>query len=80
MIWAGGDVMAAQTTEELKALAELLEVPVYTTLPGKSAIDERHPLVLGSGGLTTTGPARKWLKESDLIFAVGSSLTTTPYG
>jgi len=80
MIWAGGGVMAAQATEELKALAELLEVPVYTSLPGKSAIDERHPLAIGSGGLTTTGPARKWLKESDLIFAVGSSLTTTPYG
>lgn len=80
LIWAGSGVMSAQATEELKQLAELLEVPVYTSLPGKSAIDERHPLAVGSGGLTTTGPARKWLKESDLIFAVGSSLTTTPYG
>ncbi|MEM7015880.1 MAG: thiamine pyrophosphate-requiring protein [Pseudomonadota bacterium] len=80
MIWAGGGVMAAQATEQLKELAELLEVPVYTSLPGKSAIDERHPLAIGSGGLTTTGPARQWLKGADLIFAVGSSLTLTPYG
>ncbi len=80
MIWAGAGVMSAQATEELRILAELLEVPVYTSLPGKSAIDERHPLAIGSGGLTTTGPARKWLQESDLLFAVGSSLTTTPYG
>ena len=37
-------------------------------------------LAIGSGGMTTTGPARKWLKEADLIFAIGTSLTTTPYG
>jgi len=80
MIWAGSGVMAAQATSELRELAELLEVPVYTSLPGKSAIDERHPLAIGSGGMTTTGPARQWLKEADLIFAIGSSLTTTPYG
>ncbi|MDG2071032.1 MAG: thiamine pyrophosphate-requiring protein [Pseudomonadales bacterium] len=80
MLWAGAGVLAAQATEQLRTLAELLEIPVYTSLVGKSAIDERHPLSIGSGGLTTTGPARKWLKESDLLFAVGSSLTTTPYG
>ncbi len=80
MIWAGAGVMAAQATEQLRTLAELLEVPVYTSLPGKSAMDERHPLAIGSGGMTTTGPARKWLKEADLIFAIGTSLTTTPYG
>ena len=80
MIWAGGGVMSADATEDLKQLAELLEVPVYTSLPGKSAIDERHPLAIGSGGLTTTGPARKWLQESDCMLAVGTSLTTTPYG
>ena len=80
MIWAGAGVMSAQATEELRTLAELLEVPVYTSLVGKSAIDERHPLAIGSGGMTTTGPARQWLDQSDLIFAVGTSLTTTPYG
>jgi len=80
LLWAGAGVMAAGATEELKALAELLEIPVYTSLPGKSAIDERHPLAIGSGGMTVTGPGRHWLKDADLIFAVGSSLTTTPYG
>jgi len=80
MIWAGAGVMSAQATDELRELAELLEIPVYTTLPGKSAIDERHPLAIGSGGMTTTGPAKQWLQDSDLMFAIGSSLTTTPYG
>jgi acetolactate synthase-1/2/3 large subunit len=80
MIWAGGGVLSARATEELRTLAELLEIPVYTSLPGKSAIDERHPLAIGSGGLSVTGPARQWLRESDLMLAVGTSLTTTPYG
>ncbi|MCB1646745.1 MAG: thiamine pyrophosphate-requiring protein [Pseudomonadales bacterium] len=80
MIWAGAGVMSAQATEALRELAELLEIPVYTSLPGKSAIDERHPLALGCGGMTVTGPGRQWLKESDVMFAVGTSLTTTPYG
>ena len=36
--------------------------------------------VLGSGSGTTTLPAHKWLKESDVLFAIGSSLTRTSYG
>ena len=32
--------------DELVELAELLDAPVYTSMPGKSAIDERHPLAL----------------------------------
>ena len=80
LIWAGAGVMSAKATDELRELAELLDAPVYTSLVGKSAIDERHPLAIGSGGLSVTGPARQWLNDADLIFAVGSSLTLTPYG
>ena len=80
LIWAGGGVMSADATEELRTLAELLDVPVYTTMPGKSAFDERHPLSVGAGGSTTTAPARQWLDDCDVLFAVGASLTATPYG
>ncbi len=79
LIWAGAGVMSAGATQELKELAELLDAPVFTTMPGKSAIDERHPLALGAGGSTTTGPAQQWLRESDVVFAVGASLTSSPY-
>ena len=79
LLWAGAGVMGACATEELRELAELLDAPVYTTMPGKSAIDERHPLALGAGGSTTTAPARQWLRNCDVLFAVGASLTTSPY-
>src|SRR5262249_57614144 len=65
---------------ELHEFAELSEVPVYCTMPGKSGFDERHPLALGSGSSSTSRQAYKWLQESDLLLALGSSLTRTSYG
>ena len=49
-------------------------------MPGNSAFDERHPLALGAGCGTTTRMAHDWLTEADLIIALGSSLTRSPYG
>ena len=80
LIWAGAGVMFADATAELLALAELLEVPVYTSMPGKSGFDERHPLSVGCGGLTVTKPARQWLDDCDVLLAIGTSLTDSPYG
>ena len=80
LIWAGAGVMFAGATTELRILAELLDIPVYTSMPGKSAFDERHPLSVGCGGLTVTGPARQWLDECDVLLALGTSLTDSPYG
>ena len=80
VIWAGMGVLLAGATAELREFAELTEIPVYTTMPGKSSIDERHPLALGGGSSATTLAARQWLQESDALFAVGSSMTKTGYG
>ena len=80
VIWSGMGVLFSSATEELRELAELTQIPVYTTLPGKSSFDERHPLSLGAGSGATSLPARKWLQESDVLFAVGSSMTRTSYG
>ena len=80
LLWAGAGVLAARASNELRQLAEMLAAPVFTTMPGKSAIDERHPLALGAGCGTTTGPAHAWLAASDVLLALGSSLTRTPYG
>ena len=80
VIWSGMGVLFADATEELTELAELSQIPVYCTMPGKSSFDERHPLSLGSGSGATTLPAWRWLQESDVLFAVGSSMTRTSYG
>jgi thiamine pyrophosphate-dependent acetolactate synthase large subunit-like protein len=80
LLWAGAGVLFAGATDELRSLAELTGTPVFCTMPGKSAIDERHPLALGAGSGATTGPAHQWLQSCDLLMALGSSLTRSPYG
>ena len=80
VIYAGQGVHWAEAYDELKALAELLAAPVCTSLEGKSAFDETHPLALGSGGAAIPAPVRHFLDASDVIFAVGASLSDTSFG
>jgi len=75
VIQAGQGVLYADATNELVELAELLQIPVYSTLAGKSAFPERHALALGSAEAAMNGAAFHFLKEADLVFAVGSSLS-----
>lgn len=80
LIWAGAGVLFADATQELKELAELTNIPVFCTMPGKSAFDERHPLSLGAGSGATTLVAHRWLAECDVLLALGTSLTRSSYG
>ena len=50
VILAGQGIFAAQAWDDLRWLAEFLQIPVMTTLNGKSAFPEDHPLALGAGG------------------------------
>ena len=75
VIQAGQGVLYAEATPELVELAELVQAPVYSTLAGKSAFPERHALALGSAEAAMNGAAFHFLKEADLVFAVGSSLS-----
>jgi thiamine pyrophosphate-dependent acetolactate synthase large subunit-like protein len=75
VIQAGQGVLYAEATKELVELAELTQIPVYSTLVGKSAFPERHALSLGSAEAAMNGAAFHFLKEADLVFAVGSSLS-----
>jgi acetolactate synthase I/II/III large subunit len=79
MILAGQGVLYAEASDELTELADLLQAPVMTTVDGKSAFPEDHPLALGSGGNTFSGPGRLFLhKKTDLIFGIGCGLTKHP--
>jgi thiamine pyrophosphate-dependent acetolactate synthase large subunit-like protein len=79
LIHAGSGILYAQAWEELKEFAELLQVPVMTTLPGKSCFPEDHPLSLGCGGLTGPRAVARYLVDCDLIFGVGSSLSISAF-
>src|SRR6266851_8626500 len=75
VIHAGQGVLYAEATPELIELAELLQIPVMTTLEGKSAFPEDHPLALGSGSGVMAGPVYHFLRQADVVFSIGSSLT-----
>jgi thiamine pyrophosphate-dependent acetolactate synthase large subunit-like protein len=79
VIYAGQGVHWAKAWPELKHLAEMLAAPVTTSLQGKSAFPEDHPLALGSGGRAIPAPVHHFLKEADLIFGIGCSFTTTNF-
>jgi thiamine pyrophosphate-dependent acetolactate synthase large subunit-like protein len=75
VIRAGQGVLYAGAWKELIELAELLQIPVYTTMAGKSAFPENHPLSLGAGGRTRPKMLMHFQKKADLVFAIGSSCT-----
>ena len=72
-------MLAAGASDGLARLAELLAAPVFCTMPGKSALPETHRLALGAGAGTTTLAAHRWLSECDVLLALGTSLTRSPY-
>jgi thiamine pyrophosphate-dependent acetolactate synthase large subunit-like protein len=80
VIYAGQGVHYARAWRHLRDLAELLEAPVTTSLQGKSAFPETHPLALGSGGRAVPKPVHHFLAHADLIFGIGCSFATTNYG
>jgi len=80
VIYAGQGVHYARAWRQLRELAELLEAPVTTSLQGKSAFPENHPLALGSGGRSISKPLHHFLQNADLIFGIGCSFATTNYG
>lgn len=71
LLYVGEGVFYADATEELLGLAELLQVPVLTTIKAKSAFPETHPLSVGVRGEL----ADTFLHGCDLLFAIGSSLS-----
>jgi acetolactate synthase I/II/III large subunit len=72
VILAGGGVITSNASPELAALSELLMIPVATTLMGKGAFPENHPLSIGNIGMHGTPVANKLLLESDVLLAVGT--------
>ncbi|MDE1852610.1 MAG: thiamine pyrophosphate-binding protein [Thaumarchaeota archaeon] len=71
VIVAGGGAVVSQAWGEVTTLAEQASVPVTTTLSGKGAISEDHPLSVGVMGRYSRRCANDIVKESDMVFYVG---------
>ena len=80
VLYAGQGVHYARAWGILRGLAEWLGAPVTTSLEGKSAFPETHPLSLGSGGRSVPKPVHDFLQRSDVILGIGCSFAVTNYG
>jgi thiamine pyrophosphate-dependent acetolactate synthase large subunit-like protein len=80
LLYVGQGVHYARAWEPLRDLAELLEVPVMTSLCGKSAFPENHPLALGSGGRSVPATVHHFLQHADVICGIGCSFSITIFG
>jgi acetolactate synthase-1/2/3 large subunit len=72
VIVAGGGVTASQAQPEVVQLAEMLSIPVATSLNGKGSISDDHPLALGVVGTYSRWCANRTVADADLVFFVGS--------
>ncbi|MSZ87752.1 MAG: biosynthetic-type acetolactate synthase large subunit [Actinobacteria bacterium] len=72
VLYAGGGILKARAAEALLALAEMLDIPVVTTLMARGAMPDDHPLCLGMPGMHGNYTAVTAMQESDLLIALGS--------
>ena len=79
IINVGQGVLYAEATEELVEFVDLTNIPVTTTLPGKSAFPETHPLSLGTGAASGPLAVDHFLRKTDFVFCLGTSLTLSNF-
>jgi thiamine pyrophosphate-dependent acetolactate synthase large subunit-like protein len=79
VILAGQGVLYADATAELVALAERCGIAVATTLNGKSAFPEDHPLALGTAARTRPATVDRAFEQADLVLGIGTSFTRSLY-
>ena len=72
VILAGGGVVKAEASQELRAFAMEHEIPVVTTMPGVGSFPEDHPLAMEMGGMHGTGYANMALSHCDVLLGVGT--------
>ncbi len=81
VLYVGDGVLQADAAGELREFVELTQTPVITSIKGKSAFPENHPLSVGMKGRAL------WmcLKKADLVLGIGTSLSgsfgpSVPFG
>ncbi|MFL6354329.1 MAG: biosynthetic-type acetolactate synthase large subunit [Bryobacteraceae bacterium] len=70
-VYAGGGIIAANASEELRAFVELLDAPAVCTLMGLGALPARHPNFISLPGMHGSYAANMGMSHTDLIIALG---------
>lgn len=77
VLYVGHGALWSGASDVLVELAETFGIPVMTTLNGKSAFPEKHPLSLGLGGypvaVYSSPMAKAFADQADLVIAAGTS-------
>jgi len=72
VIYAGGGILKAGASRELRDLAELTGIPAVTTLMGRGALPDEHPLCLGMPGMHGNYTAVTSMQRADLLITLGA--------
>lgn len=72
VLLVGGGVILSETSAPLLQFIERTQIPVVTTLMGKGAIPDTHPLHLGMGGMHGSYAANMALSDCDTLIALGA--------
>ena len=72
LVYVGGGILTSNASQELSQLVNTFKLPVTTTLMGKGAFDEHHPLALGMLGMHGTAYANFAVSNCDLLLAIGA--------
>jgi acetolactate synthase I/II/III large subunit len=70
-VYAGGGIVAASASEELRAFVELLDAPAVCTLMGLGALPAEHPNFISLPGMHGSYAANMGMSHTDLIIALG---------
>ena len=79
-ILAGGGVITAGATEELKKFAEKIDAPVCDTLMGKGAFDNTSDRYTGMIGMHGTKVSNFAVNKADLVIVVGARFSDRVIG
>lgn len=72
LIYAGGGIIAAGASDELKAFQSLLDAPITLSVMGLGAFPAKDPAFTGMIGMHGTKTTSLAVKECDLLIAVGA--------
>ena len=72
LVIAGGGVIYAEATEQLRAFCDATGIPVGETQAGKGSLPYDHPSNLGAVGATGTFAANRFAAAADLVVGIGT--------